>query len=208
MSKFKDLTGMRFGRLLVIKRAENDKQGRCRWYCLCSCGTEVVVASTNLIENRTRSCGCLKNEGNHITHGMRHSEIYDTWRHIKSRCFNPNCKDYKNYGDRGITMHEPWIRDFQLFYDYVSQLEHFGEQGTTLDRIDNDGNYEPGNLRWSDRKTQRRNQRDTIIFVEYNGERMILKDAAEKSGINYGALKSRYYAGDRGDRLFRPVGSK
>lgn len=103
-------------------------------------------------------------------------------------------------------MYLAWIHNFQAFYDYVSQLEHYGEEGYTLDRIDNNGNYEPNNVRWADRKTQRRNQ-TRIHFIEYNGVLMSLAEAAEKSGISYGTLKCRYRVGDRGDRLFRPVKS-
>ena len=101
-------------------------------------------------------------------------------------------------------MFAEWIHDFQKFYDYVSKLPHFGEEGYTLDRIDNDGNYEPDNLRWADRKTQSRNTRRNII-VEYQGTVMSLAEAAELSGIPYRVLLDRYHAGDRGERLFRPV---
>lgn len=106
-------------------------------------------------------------------------------------------------------MYAPWINDFQAFYDYVSKLEHFGEKGFSIDRIDNDGSYTPGNLRWTDAKTQARNRRSNII-VEYNDEQMCMKDAAEASGIPYNTLRRRYRHGDyeRGN-LFRPLrGSK
>ena len=202
---FKDMVGQKYGKLTIIERAENDKHGNACWRCRCSCGAEVTVVGQSLRKGNTKSCGCLHDEGNRTTHGMKHSKIYKTWRGIKSRCYNPNNKSFKNYGGRGITMYEPWINDFQAFFAYVSTLEHYGEDGYTLDREDNDGNYEPGNLRWADRKTQSRNRRGRRI-VEYNGEKMTLAEAAEKSGINYDTLLMRYRAGDyeRG-RLFRPV---
>ena len=201
MGKFQDLRGQKFGRLLVLERAENDKNGRPAWRCACDCGNELVVRGGSLRSGNTQSCGCLCGQ----THGMTESKIYNTWHDIKKRCFNPNCQDYANYGGRNIAMYAPWIDDFLAFYDYVSKLEHFGEKGFTLDRKDSNGNYEPGNLRWADRKTQSRNRRGRRI-VEYNGEKMTLAEAAEKSGINYDTLLMRYRAGDyeRG-RLFRPV---
>lgn len=201
MPKFIDLTGMKFGRLTVIERApENTKDGHPRWLCKCECGNTCVVDGKNLRRGDTKSCGCLYGQN----HEMSHSKIYRTWKDIKTRCFSPNCKNYHNYGGRGITMFPEWINDFQKFYDYVSKLPHFGEEGYTLDRINNDGNYEPDNLRWADSKTQRRNRRNNII-VEYQGRKMTLSEAAELSGINYDTLIRRYRAGDRGERLFRPV---
>lgn len=79
---------------------------------------------------------------------------------MKDRCFNKNSKGYKNYGGRGITVYDGWIHDFQAFYNYISSLPHFGETGYSIDRIDNDGNYEPGNIRYADRKTQNNNRRN------------------------------------------------
>ncbi|MBQ7705889.1 MAG: hypothetical protein IJT73_10795 [Selenomonadaceae bacterium] len=111
-------------------------------------------------------------------------------------------KPHKNYGGRGITVYPAWIDDFQAFYDYVSKLEHFGETGYTLDRIDNDGNYEPDNLRWADAKTQQRNTRKNV-FVEYQGQKMTLTEASEKSGINLKTLKDRLKRGETGEYLFR-----
>ena len=101
-------------------------------------------------------------------------------------------------------MCDEWRDNFQAFYDYVSKLEHFGEKGYSLDRINNDGDYEPGNIRWADAKKQSRN-RHTNHFVEYNGEMVTLAQAAELSGINYSALMSRENHGDRGEKLFREV---
>ena len=202
MSALKDLTGQRFGRLTVIERAENKGEEAC-WKCRCDCNNEVFVRGSSLRKGTTKSCGCLV-EKNRIKHGMRHTPIYNTWCHIKARCLNSSNNDYKYYGGRGITMYPEWINNFQAFYDYVSKLEHYGEKGYTLDRIDNNGNYEPNNLRWADKKTQRRNQ-SRIHFVEYEGVLMSLTEASEKSGIPRDTLKSRSKRGDTGDRLFRPV---
>ena len=190
-----DLTGQKFGRLTVLGLVEI-KRNQTYWLCRCSCGTEKVVCCRTLTSGHAKSCGCLNFE-NAPTHGMSNSKIYRAWADIKTRCLNRNCNHngYKNYGGRGISMFSGWIEDFQAFYDYVSKLEHFGEKGYTLDRINNDGNYEPENVRWADRKAQQRNTRRNV-FVEYQGKKMTLAEASEKSGINYQTLCQRFDACD------------
>lgn len=208
MPKLKNLIGQRFGRLTVIERAENNKNGHVCWKCRCDCGVKIVVDGGSLRNGDTKSCGCLKIEkasGRLFRHGLRRSRIYKIWANMKTRCFNPNNSKYPRYGGRGITVYPAWIDDFQAFYDYVSKLEHFGEKGYSLDRIDNNGNYEPENLRWANAKTQRCNQQDALMVVLYNNKKVVLKDAARLSGINYNTLYSRYCRGDMEEKLFRPV---
>lgn len=212
MSALKDLTGMKFGRLTVIELIPK-RSSDCQtvWKCRCDCGNICIVKSGNLNSGNTKSCGCIKSENAaklKFSHGMQGTKIYRIWQGMKNRCFNPNTKGYKNYGGRGISIYPAWIDDFQAFYDYVSTLENFGKEGYSLDRIDNNGNYEPNNLRWADAKTQRRNQNGKMIYVEYKNKTMPLVEAAEKSGISYSALKARFNCGDRGEKLFRPVRNK
>lgn len=191
-SHLDDLCGRRFGRLEVIGRAEN-KSGKTTWLCRCECGNECVVRGECLKRGDTQSCGCLNKariiEAN-TTHGMSNSKFHHIWKGIKQRCLNVDNPEYKNYGGRGIKMYEPWLHDFQAFYEYISQLEHFGEERYSLDRINNDGNYEPDNLRWADAKTQNRNKRSNIL-VEYNGEWLPIVEAAEKAKINKQTLWRR-----------------
>lgn len=123
---------------------------------------------------------------------------------MNHRCFNENDKNFSNYGGRGITVCDEWRKDFVAFYEYVSKLEHFGEDGYSLDRINNDGNYEPGNVRWANRVEQGRNKRNNVI-VEYDGKNMTLTETAERSGISYNVLQWRYSHGWRGEKLFQPV---
>lgn len=205
MSALKDLTGQRFGRLTVISRAENKGRRTC-WRCHCDCGNDVVVIAENLGKN-VNSCGCLNCEltVQRLTkHGMAHTKIYHIWCGMMQRCNNPNNLGYPNYGGREIKVCERWF-DFQNFYDDVSKLEHFGEEGYTLDRIDNNGNYEPGNVRWANSKTQARNKRNSV-GVKIEGVKVSLAQISETTGISYATLYARNKNGDCEDRLLRLVG--
>lgn len=132
MAKAIDLTGMKFGRLTVIERAGSTKAGQARWRCKCECGNNTTVEASHLKRGNVQSCGCLFKEF-HNKHGMYGTKFYKVWDGIKNRCFNSNRQDYERYGGRGITLAAEWVHDFQAFYDYVSKLEHFNEQGYTLD---------------------------------------------------------------------------
>lgn len=198
LRRFEDLTGQKFGKLTVLKRVAN-KGIKLRWLCRCDCGKTVEASGSNLKSGRTVSCGCTYKQQHH---GMRKTRLYETWNMMKQRCFNPNNHCYSRYGGRGITVFPGWLNDFQAFYDYVSKLPHFGEEGYTLDRIDVNGNYEPDNVRWADAKTQSRNKRNNII-VEYQGVKMTLAEAAEKSGVQPTTLKRRLKHGETGEYLFR-----
>ena len=204
MGKFEDLTGMTFGRLTVIERAPNIGKDTA-WRCKCSCGNECIVRS-DVLKRGQPTCGCGKLEKlieRSKTHGMSHTKIYKTWSYMLQRCYNPKRPDFDLYGGRGIKVCERW-HTFENFYEDVSKLEHFGEEGYTLDRIRVNEDYEPGNVRWADKNTQARNKRNNIL-VEYEGVEMCLKEAAEKSGISYTTLQARYRVGDRDEKLFRPV---
>ena len=204
--KLIDLTGQKFGRLTVIERAENSKQRRAQWFCKCDCGNSIVVRSAELLRGNTHSCGCFKKQRiseTHTTHGMKGTKIYRIWCGMIQRCTNPNNPKYKDYGERGIKVCERWL-NFENFYEDISKLLHFGEKCYSLDRINNNGNYEPSNLRWATSKMQCRNKSNNRL-VEYEGNLITLTEASELSGINYGTLRSRYKQGDRGDKLFRPV---
>jgi len=156
MGKFIDQTGRRFGRLIVVERAPN--RGKLtHWRCRCDCGKAHTVYSGYLKDGRTKSCGCLRSDLLSI-HGHakgKCSRTYRSWKKMRDRCTNVRHRHYSYYGGRGINVCERWLHSFANF------LADMGERplGTTLDRRENDGNYEPGNCRWATWSQQMRNRR-------------------------------------------------
>lgn len=206
MGQIKDLVGQRFGRLTVVEFA--GVRGRnSYWKCVCDCGETIVTKSSYLTSGDTKSCGCLKLERiSNLTakHNMSKTKIFGVWATMLRRCFTPTNKKFSDYGGRGIKVCDEWRDNFKAFYEYVSNLEHYGEEGYSLDRINNDGDYEPGNVRWATLKEQGRNKRNNV-FVEYDGEKMTLKEAADRSGLKYSTLYRRYCQGWNEQSLFASV---
>lgn len=170
----KDLTGQTFGRLTATKRI--DKNGRAYYVCQCSCGNVCEVFHSNLTQGFSKSCGCLSREiaADRVrTHGMSQSKLYRVLKAMKDRCMLKSCKAYKNYGGRGITICDEWLGEngFQNFYNWAMANGYI--EGLTIDRINNDGNYEPSNCRWVDRITQGNNTRKNR-FITYGGLRMTI----------------------------------
>ncbi|MBE7128090.1 hypothetical protein [Bacillus mycoides] len=160
---------------------------------------------------KSKSCGCIRkitgpqNSSFKTTHGLTDSPLYSKWSNMKERCYRPENKRYDRYGARGITIYAEWKDNFISFYNWC--MDNGYKEGLQLDRIDNDGNYEPGNCRFVTPKQNSRNRSSNII-VSYNGEVMSLVEAAEKIGIPMKTLNRRYHRGDRGDILFRVIGKK
>lgn len=210
--QFKNRVGQRFGRLLVIQQAECPSSRSRRttfWRCRCDCGNIVDISSDSLRRGSTQSCGCLRKEmlaQRNKSHGMRDNALYSTWSGMIQRCTDTNTDKYPVYGGRGIRVCAEWRRDFKLFHDYVSQLSDYGKKGYTLDRIDNDGNYEPGNIRWASPATQARNQHSNRM-ITHNGKTQCLRDWANELGINERTLASRLKKeGDAERALTTPIG--
>lgn len=193
--KLNNLTGKRFGRLLVIKRVENSKHNETQWLCKCNCGNETIVNYGKLAYKRTTSCGCYAKElfvNNVSKHNLRKTRLYNIWAGMKQRCFNKNSKAYNRYGERGITICNEWKNDFKKFYDW--SMKNGYKDNLTIDRINNNGNYEPENCRWTDNKTQSNNRNNNVI-LEYNNEKHNLKQWCEIMNITENALKHRLERG-------------
>lgn len=160
-----DMVGKRYNRLTVLSREPNNKRGHAMWLCVCDCGNLIVANGSNIRNNHTQSCGCLVSDrtiDRCTTHGKGNSRYMHSWQTMKQRCTNPNNRKFYCYGGRGISVCDEWLNSFEAFYNYVSQLPHFGEQGYSLDRINNDGNYEPGNVRWATAIEQANNKRRKV----------------------------------------------
>ena len=157
------MAGRQFGDLVVLAEAEYRGHGRVWWRCRCVCGLESVVDGASLRRGSARSCGCLRlrkpsrrKHGYACNPGGRVAPEYQAWRGMKTRCLNPRCRKYPDYGGRGIRVCPEWLDSFEAF------LEHIGPrpgQGWSVDRIDVDGHYEPGNVRWATAKQQAQNRR-------------------------------------------------
>lgn len=155
MGNFIGLTGKRFTRLFVMKWAGYSECGGPQWFCLCDCGNFKIVLGAALRSGHTKSCGCLQREAVQ-THGMSRTSEYTVWCHAQYRCDNPNDPAYAYYGGRGIKFCQRW-RGPNGFKNFIEDMGRRPGPGYTLERINNDGDYEPGNCKWATRKEQHGN---------------------------------------------------
>lgn len=152
--------GRKYGRLTVVAYDRLEK-GNLYFICKCACGTTKSVQKNGLVSGAVTSCGCKLIERN-TKHNLAYTRLYKVFRDMKTRCFNPRSKDYKNYGGRGITICDEWLNDFTSFYKWAYENgydENAPKLACTIDRIDNDKGYFPENCRWVDIATQNRNRR-------------------------------------------------
>lgn len=210
MAVFKDLTGIRFGKLSVIELSKEVNSGnrkRKYWLCVCDCGNKNEIRTDSLTSGKVSSCGCLKKEQEKINltkfhrHKMSKTKLYRTWQGMKSRCCNENNKSYKRYGGRGIKVCSEWM-EFDNFMSW--SLSNGYEENLTIDRINNDKGYEPVNCKWSSNKEQSRN-RSTNIILNHNGQSMTLIELTEKLNLPYKTIHARYKRGKRGKELVLPI---
>jgi len=190
MGKFIDRTGQRYGRLVVLRRADElpaSNGRRVRWLCQCDCGNEKVVTGHALSRAETTSCGCLRKEmtgAKKRTHGMTRTPTYRSWRAAKERCHNPNSSNYPSYGGAGIEMCRRWRDSFETF------LADIGERpaGATLDRLDQCKGYEPGNVQWATSVEQSVNRGTTRLY-RWRGGWMTTREIAEAEDLSFNSLR-------------------
>ena len=194
MPNFIDHSGKHFCRWTVLPKYERRPHGsktRIYWKCRCDCGTTDFIMVDNLTLGKSQSCGCLRSElaaQAHRTHGHYGIPEYVAWQQMKQRCYNPKVFCYHNYGGRGIRVCDDWKHSFSQF---LADMGPKPSSKTSLDRIDNDGNYEPNNCRWATGNQQRRNTRGRLRLLTHNGQTMCLKDWSVHLDIRADQIRRR-----------------
>lgn len=210
MNKIQVNVGDKFGNWTIMSTEyQREKNGYHKLYfCKCSCGTEKYVDIQNLKSGKSFSCGCLTAQSaseRFSTHRSTKTKLYRIYRGIIQRCYDTNCQAYPNYGGRGITMCDEWKDNFETFKDWAYS-NGYDETKTkfecSIDRIDNNGNYEPSNCRWVDNKTQCNNRRSNHL-LEYHGKIQNIKQWADELGISEKTILNRIRTGIVGDNIFK-----
>lgn len=190
--KPRNLDGQKFGRLTVLRFAGYDKNDHAVYECQCECGSKKLIRGNSLTTGKTKSCGCQRVIAgkDNVTHGdsrknSPYAPIYHTWALMRDRCHNPNNEYYKDYGGRGIRVCDEWSH-YETFKDW--SLSHGWEPGLSIDRVDVDGDYMPGNCRWTDSRTQANNTRRSVR-VRWNGVNMSAYDWANMLSLPFEACK-------------------
>lgn len=181
-----DLTGQCFGKRTAIKIAGKTKWGENLWECICECGTSSIVRTSQLRSGKSNSCGCGPNTTNR-THGMTNSSEYTIWHGMLQRCYNPKASRYERYGGRGIKVCDEWKNSFETF---VNDMGLRPSKKHSLDRIDNDGNYEPSNVRWELAAVQMNKTRRSN-YLCHNGCRKTIAEWSRLVGINAATIHNR-----------------
>lgn len=199
--KRSNLKGKKFGRLKVDKMIYI-KNGHIYWKCKCDCGNDCIVKGYSLKSGNTKSCGCLQKENASkakYKHRMSKTKLYKRWEDIKKRCYNKNSYNYKNYGGRGIKMCDEWLNDFMNFYSWA--MENGYEEKLSIDRINNNGDYEPNNCRWVDIKTQCNNRRSNHL-ITYKGKTQNVSQWCEELNVSRSMVEFRLRKGLSLDEVF------
>jgi|APSaa5957512622_1039677.scaffolds.fasta_scaffold39786_2 hypothetical protein len=202
--------GQRFRRLEVISDSYIREVGTNRTRsvtCVCDCGEKRDISIYSLINGKSKSCGCLQKEllsKRIIKHGMTHTRDYNGWMIMKARCSNHDHPRFKSYGGRGIKVCDRWLESFENFYEDVGKKP----EGMSLERIDNNGNYEPSNCKWAT-NTEQANNRRTNIFLTYKGKKKSIKQWSLDFGIDYLVIYKRVARGwSVEDAIHQPLGSR
>lgn len=197
MGRFRDLTGERFGRLLVLQRDGCNKHGQVKWYCECECGARKHVLGLCLSRGETQSCGCLHRESTaqiNLRHGMTKTPIYAIWHSMMQRCYDSNSPAFSRYGGRGINVCDKW-QTFEGFYEDMGNKP----KGLSLERKNVNGDYSPENVVWANAKTQANNRRNNIV-LEHNGKKQTMQQWCDELGLKIGTIWARLNRGWNVDR--------
>jgi hypothetical protein len=207
MSEVKNLIGRKSGRLTVVRSAGRKRWDETRteamWVCLCKCGIETTIAQSKI--GKTKSCGCSRKGNSYASKWERfggyNTPEYRAWRCMLARCGYEKDKEYARYGGRGIRVCAEWLTDYAAFREYIGPRP---APGYTVDRIETNGNYEPGNVRWVTRKVQARNRRRQHRLT-IGGATKTLAEWAENAGVNYETALWRFNRGWTPEEVLKPV---
>lgn len=211
MGRKLDLTGQKFGYLTVKSFAFYSKKYKKNyWNCICDCGNEVQVAVASLMSGKTKSCGCYadtvrqnwiktKRQAKGKYSGISKTKLYSSYIHMKTRCYNKSYDGYKYYGGRGITICDEWLNNPESFFEWA--INNGWKDGLSIDRIDVNGNYEPGNCRWTTTKQQCNNTRRNK-YITYNNETKTISEWADVLHINRHSLGNRLLKGWSVEKAF------
>lgn len=207
--KRNNLTGQRFGRLLVIEPVRANSHGTWYYRCKCDCGNEIIKLGSTMTNHS--SCGCYAMERNrecHATHAKSKTRLFHVWMGMKQRCYNKRGHAYHNYGGRGITVCDEWKNDFVAFETWAvaNGYDENAEKGKySLDRIDVNGNYEPSNCRFISMSEQAGNKRNNVL-VDYKGETKTIAEWARETGLTHSTIRARLLRGwDAEKTLTTPI---
>jgi hypothetical protein len=209
--KIKDISGLRFGRLIAVEIVGITKKQERIWKCKCDCGNETEVTVVRLMNGTTKSCGCIQKElsskraktGISKIHGYHGTRVYICYKSMMERCCNPNNRAYKNYGGRGIKICDEWMHNPKAFIDWA--LNNGYKDNLTIERINVNGNYEPSNCKWATIKQQNNNRRSNK-FITINNETKTLQEWADYVGILSSTINRRINKGwDYERAVFTPV---
>lgn len=206
MGKYADIRNKRFGKLVVKELIGKNKHNKAMWLCVCDCGNNHVSTTSDLLSNKCMSCGCYKREktiANNTTHNMSGTRLYCIWSNMLQRCYNVNHPQYKNYGARGIVVCDEWKNDFECFFDW--SMSNGYDKRLTIDRIDNNGMYEPNNCRWITQHQQSFNRR-TNRLLKHNGETRSVTEWCTILNLPPNTIFNRLYRGWDSERaLTTPI---
>lgn len=198
MGIVKNMVGYQFNGCEVLKRSGTNSDNRAKWLCKCRCGNKFETTGKCIRNGDSQSCGCYRKEvtkkrgKKNATHGDTNTRLYHIYRGMKARCYYTESQNYEKYGGKGIKICKEWLDDFTIFKKWA--LDNGYTENLSIDRINNERNYEPDNCRWADHKIQTRNRSITKRAM-FQGDLMTLGEIVEKTGLSYSTINYRHKHG-------------